>query len=335
MRLDQAKLSFDMDDDGNPNRAFAYVTREANHLVEEFMLAANRAVATLVAEAYPERALLRCHPEPNERKLAELETFAAANGIAVDASSSSALHRSLQALRTASPDQYEVAKLLATLPMQLARYFCTGKQEEETWGHYALAMRRYTHFTSPIRRYPDVVVHRLVAAALDAGYAGRRAVPPGPAAALAAADLHGLPDPETLHAVAQHCNERKLAAKAVQDGSSHAYLCAYLRRCPTVALGVVRAVGRKYLCAYAPAFGMEVRVPLDGQRHVAVTQTNGDEGAAVSVTIVFDPRSNVTAETLETAADPGIARAERKRARCATRGGSRDVSSTRPRRRRR
>ena len=198
--------------------------------------------------------------------------------------------------------------------MQLARYFCTGKQEEETWGHYALAMRRYTHFTSPIRRYPDVVVHRLVAAALDARYAGRRAVPPGPAAALAAADLHGLPDPETLHAVAQHCNERKLAAKAVQDGSSHAYLCAYLRRCPTVALGVVRAVGRKYLCAYAPAFGMEVRVPLDGQRHVAVTQTNGDEGAAVSVTIVFDPRSNVTAETLETAADPGIARAERKRA---------------------
>ena len=314
VRLDQAKLSFDMDDDGNPNRAFAYVTREANHLVEEFMLAANRAVATLVAEAYPQRALLRCHPEPNERKLAELETFAAANGIAVDASSSSALHRSLQALRTASPDQYEVAKLLATLPMQLARYFCTGKQEEETWGHYALAMRRYTHFTSPIRRYPDVVVHRLVAAALDAGYAGRRAVPPGPAAALAAADLHGLPDPETLHAVAQHCNERKLAAKAVQDGSSHAYLCAYLRRCPTVALGVVRAVGRKYLCAYAPAFGMEVRVPLDGQRHVAVTQTNGDEGAAVSVTIVFDPRSNVTAETLETAADPGIARAERKRA---------------------
>ena len=345
VRLDQAKLSFEMDDDGNPNRAFAYVTREANHLVEEFMLAANRAVATLAAEAYPDRALLRCHPEPNERKLAELETFAAANGIAVDASSSSALHRSLQALRTASPDQYEVAKLLATLPMQLARYFCTGKQEEETWGHYALAMSRYTHFTSPIRRYPDIVVHRLVAAALDAGYAGRRpararrpAAPGGgddgagggarardaKLAKLAAADLHGLPDPETLHAVAQHCNERKLAAKAVQDGSSHAYLCAYLRRTPTVTLGVVRAVGRKYLCAYAPAFGMEVRVPLDGQRHIAVTQTNGDGdgdgddrggfGGAVSVTIVFDPRSKATAETLGTAADPGAARADRKRA---------------------
>eukprot|EP00960_Hanusia_phi_P017111 503360-Hanusia_phi.AAC.1 len=51
--------------------------------------------------------------------------------------------------------------------MQLATYFCTGKLPEDSWGHYALAMDMYTHFTSPIRRYADVVVHRLLQAALD------------------------------------------------------------------------------------------------------------------------------------------------------------------------
>ena len=73
---------------------------------------------------------------------------------------------------------------------------------------------------------------------------------------------------------------------------------------------------------------MEVRVPLDGQRHIAVTQTNGDGdgddrvgfGGAVSVTIVFDPRSKATAETLETAADPGW-RAPIASERCETREG--------------
>lgn len=62
----------------------------------------------------------------------------------------------------------DMLMLMATRPMQLALYFSTGEQvDPASWAHYALAVDAYTHFTSPIRRYPDVVVHRLLAAALD------------------------------------------------------------------------------------------------------------------------------------------------------------------------
>ena len=155
LRLDQAKLLFRLNaSTGSPVSVFPYQTRESNHLVEEFMLLANAAAARLVAAAFPERAMLRCHPPPNERKLADLEQFAREQGLEVDASSAAALHRSLARLRESHRDGYEIVQLLATLPMQLARYFSTGAQDPDTWGHYALAAPRYTHFTSPIRSTP-------------------------------------------------------------------------------------------------------------------------------------------------------------------------------------
>jgi DIS3-like exonuclease 2 len=348
LRLDQSKLSFELDASGQPSSAAAYVTREANQLVEECMLLANTTVATFIASAYPDRALLRCHPEPNERKVKELETFAAERGLGVDASSSGALHRSLTALRAYNPDGYEVAKLLATLPMQLARYFCAGKQDEETWGHYALAFARYTHFTSPIRRYPDIVVHRLVAAALDAGFKGRAnsnstdgvRSSAGPVVdAEAAAVARGVPNANALHFVAERCNERKLAAKAAQEESMHAYLCAFLKRTPKVVSGIVRAVGKKYLQVYVPTYGMEVKVRLEGLRRLLVTQEENENGngnrngnggggetaaaAPLSVTIAFDERidgGGADADVLATANDDGVSRAERKKAMRAARG---------------
>lgn len=74
---------------------------------------------------------------------------------------------SLEKLRgNTEPMMFSALQLLATRSMQLAKYFSTGELDEEDWKHYALNVDRYTHFTSPIRRYPDILVHRLLQAAI-------------------------------------------------------------------------------------------------------------------------------------------------------------------------
>ena len=96
-------------------------------MIEEFMLLANRRVATTLAASFPDRALLRRHPPPDARKLAELAAFSAAHGLSLECSAAGALAASLKALRAARPDAVPLATLLATKPQQLAQYFCTGQ----------------------------------------------------------------------------------------------------------------------------------------------------------------------------------------------------------------
>ncbi|GAB4816026.1 hypothetical protein N2152v2_003072 [Parachlorella kessleri] len=268
LRLDNVRLYFQLDDDGNPDGYGVYEQREANQLVEEFMLLANMTAARMVAEAFPDRALLRCHPPPNQHKMGELSQLAAELGFPLDVSSSGALQESLAALRSAAGDDavIDIITLLATKPMQVARYFCTGETPDEAyWRHYALAVSHYTHFTSPIRRYPDIVVHRLLAAAIDAqGTQEQRAA------------RHGLREAQEVGMVSAHANDRKLAAKAVQDGSLRLYLCVMLHRQPLVCKGVVMAVGgSRFFDVYLPVLGVDVRVHTN-------SVLKGGEGALTS-----------------------------------------------------
>jgi DIS3-like exonuclease 2 len=262
-----------LDEDGTPYETSMYKTKDSNFVVEEFMLLANMTVAKVISNAFPESALLRRHPEPNMRKLKEFEEFCGKNEFDLDTSSSGALRLSLEKMQdrvSHDPVLYNILMVFATKPMQLAKYFCTGelKDKEEDWGHYALACPLYTHFTSPIRRYPDVLVHRMLAAALDAedilsvsegslshkgnknsvvplmgrnlrlkqcfsSAKSERGVLDSPITqnALAiAADKHKLPASSDLVSIAAHCNERKMASRNVKEASDKLYLWAMLKK---------------------------------------------------------------------------------------------------------
>ncbi|CAK9138475.1 unnamed protein product [Ilex paraguariensis] len=173
LSLESPKVVFLFDDGGIPYDSMLSGRKDSNFLVEEFMLLANRTAAEVITRAYPSSALLRRHPEPNLRKLREFEAFCGKHGLELNTSTSGQLHLSLERIRRELKNDsvlFDILVSYATRPMQLAAYFCSGDLEnaENDWGHYGLAIPIYTHFTSPLRQYPDIVVHRTLAAAVEA-----------------------------------------------------------------------------------------------------------------------------------------------------------------------
>lgn len=304
LRLDNSKLVFVLDEDGLPCESMLYESKDSNMLVEEFMLLANMTVAEVISRAFPECSLLRRHPEPNLRKLRELEAFCDKHGFDLDVSSASALHHSLENLRENLKDDhslFSIIVLYATRPMQLAKYFCTGelRDKETDWAHYALATPLYTHFTSPIRRYPDIVVHRILAATLEAEEIYQKQLSStsklnqridlrlssretedrcftgpvfnkeaaessvGRKALMTATLKHKVPRTAELALVAEHCNERKLASKSVQEANDKLYLWAMLKKQKLITDARVLALGPKFMSVYIHKLAMERRIYFD------------------------------------------------------------------------
>lgn len=302
LRLDNSKLVFAFDDNGMPCDSMIKEQKDSNFLVEEFMLLANMTVAKVISRAFPECALLRRHPEPNLQKLKDLETFCIKHGFELNISSSGQLHLSLEKMRDQlknDPALFNILVLYATKPMQLAKYFCTGelKEREAEWAHYALATPMYTHFTSPIRRYPDIVVHRTLAAALEAEEIYIRQLRPktrkgnqntfpnessnrcftspvfdkevaesaiGKKALATALLKHKIPGTAELALVAAHCNNRKLASRNVKEASDKLYLWAFLKKKQTLISDArVLALGPKFMSVYIYKLAMERRIYID------------------------------------------------------------------------
>ncbi|KAG0204304.1 exosome catalytic subunit dis3 [Mortierella sp. GBA30] len=142
--------------------------KETNALVEEFMLLANISVARKIYEKFPDSAMLRCHPTPPAVNFEKLEKAVARMGITIDHSTSKTLSDSLDnAVLPEEPYFNKLLRIMTTRCMMQALYFCSGTSTEPEFRHYGLATDIYTHFTSPIRRYSDVMVHRQLHAAID------------------------------------------------------------------------------------------------------------------------------------------------------------------------
>ncbi|KAM3863248.1 exosome complex exonuclease RRP44 isoform 1-T1 [Diretmus argenteus] len=140
---------------------------ETNSMVEEFMLLANISVAQKIYDEFSECALLRKHPAPPPSNYDILTKAAKSKGLMIHTDSAKALADSLDMAKVDGfPYFNTLLRILATRCMMQAVYFCSGMDSD--FHHYGLASPIYTHFTSPIRRYSDIMVHRLLAVAIGA-----------------------------------------------------------------------------------------------------------------------------------------------------------------------
>lgn len=264
--LENAKLEVLFDDYGNPYDSILRQQIDSHSLVREFMLLANKTAAKVISRAFPDCALLRRHPEPNLRKLKEFKAFCCKHGFELDASTSSHFHLSLVKIRERLKDDpvlFDILISYALRPMQLASYISTGdfRNREDEWAHYALGVPQYTHFTSPLRRYPDIIVHRMLLAALEAEdmYMKQRIQVEShqgeeyngsssnhgtgvffdestaesaefKEALVSATVKYGVPCATELSDIAAYCNERKLASKQAEEAGVRVYVWALLKK---------------------------------------------------------------------------------------------------------
>ena len=142
---------------------------ETNSMVEEFMLLANIAVANKLLQAYPEQALLRRHPRPSRANFDDLIQSAKVKGFEIIPDDGKSLSQSLDKAKLPKNEYFNLMlRMIATRCMTPAAYFCSGFLDPKimSFTHFGLAADLYTHFTSPIRRYADLLVHRLLAASI-------------------------------------------------------------------------------------------------------------------------------------------------------------------------
>ena len=163
VKFDREELHFDVDDKGHPTRCYFKTSKDANKLIEEFMLLANRTVAESVGRVKKGQKAktlpYRIHDQPDPTKLETLRTFVVKFGYKLKtAGTKGAISKSLNALMDQCAGRKE-QKLIETVAL---RAMMKAKYSVHNIGHYGLAFDYYTHFTSPIRRYPDTMVHRLL-----------------------------------------------------------------------------------------------------------------------------------------------------------------------------
>lgn len=163
VKFDREELHFDIDEQGKPTRCYFKRSHDANKLIEEFMLLANRTVAESIGKVkkgQKKKTLpYRVHDNPDPQKMETLRQFIVKFGYKVKTDGTkSAMARSLNKLMDACGEKPE-AKMIQSVAL---RAMMKAKYSVHNIGHFGLAFDYYTHFTSPIRRYPDTMVHRLL-----------------------------------------------------------------------------------------------------------------------------------------------------------------------------
>lgn len=171
--FDKVEVKFNLDEQANPIGVFFKTSKDANKLIEEFMLLANRKVAEFVGKQSPKKTFVyRVHDEPDDSKLAALQNVVGRFGYKLNFKDRKSISASLNNLLKDVEGKKE-QNLVDTLTI---RSMSKAEYSTHNIGHYGLAFDYYSHFTSPIRRYPDVMAHRLLQHYLDGGKSANEAV---------------------------------------------------------------------------------------------------------------------------------------------------------------
>ncbi|KAF1816985.1 RNB-domain-containing protein [Eremomyces bilateralis CBS 781.70] len=246
---------------------------DTNSLVEEFMLLANISVARKVYEVYPQIALLRRHAAPPRSNFEELQNqLKVRKGMELRTDSSKAVADSLDTcVDPKQPFFNTLVRILATRCMMSAEYFCSGEYTYPEFKHYGLASEIYTHFTSPIRRYADLEVHRQLAAAIDYETLD--------------ASLHSR---TKLDAVCKNINVRHRNAQHAGRASVEYYVGQALKGRDIEEDGFVMRVFSNGFIVFVPRFGVESLIRL---RDLATPEPHGTYDADEYVLTISGSRS--------------------------------------------
>ena len=164
--FDKVEVKFNLDADNNPEGVYFKTSKDANKLIEEFMLLANKKVAEFIGKQNPKKTFVyRVHDEPDVSKLAALQNIVGRFGYKLNFKDRKSTSASLNSLlsEVVGKKEQNLVDTLAIRSMSKAEY------TTHNIGHYGLAFDYYSHFTSPIRRYPDVMAHRLLQHYLNGG----------------------------------------------------------------------------------------------------------------------------------------------------------------------
>ena len=241
---------------------------EIHETVAECMIMANHWVARKISEVFPSNSILRLHPAPKQGRFSELEVCARSRGWRLDTTTNKSLATSLDHCNDSKDWTVNfLLRNIATSAMEQARYFSTGSREQEKWSHYGLALDKYTHFTSPIRRYADVLVHRLLMASLQLTksdwWSDQASQPSQPAV------VSQLNNAE-LQELCEHINTRNTAAQRAQRDSQVLFQTLYFRDRPLsdprcVVDAVIFSLRDNGFLVYIPQYAIKGPVYLESR----------------------------------------------------------------------
>ncbi|PVV03217.1 hypothetical protein BB560_002317 [Smittium megazygosporum] len=252
LSLTKEKLVFQLDNDKVPEFISLYKQQMANQMIEELMLLANIEVASYLFIKVPNFALLRRHPAPLSDRLKRICEKLKVMGYTIDCTSSFTLQKSLSSVKNKTLRLLLEMSLIPS--MKQAKYFCSGDflDEFDKISHFALSVPIYTHFTSPIRRYPDVIVHRLLLSAIDQENG------------IYNDSLYReLYDKEEITSIALNSNIRKEKARIAGEKSALMFLNMYLEKNHTLedplrAEAHIVSLGSKKISIIVNEIGMEL-----------------------------------------------------------------------------